>query len=76
MTPKIALIIATIGAALALAVPAGAQSSVVACPTSTQTCQPVGARPIDKTRSQGARPRIQPKLQGNGTWRIGDHIMY
>jgi hypothetical protein len=76
MTPKIALIIVTVGAALAFAVPAGAQSSVVACPQSTQACQPVGARPINKTRSHDARLKIQPKLQGNGTWRVGSHIMY
>jgi len=75
MTPKIPLTIVTVGAALAFAVPAVAQSSVVACPESTKACQPVGARP-DKPRSQDARLRIQPKLTGNGTWRAGKHIMY
>ena len=76
MTPKIPLIIVTAGAALAFAVPAGAQDSRVGCLESTAVCPPVGARPIDKTRSQSVRPRIQPKLLGNGTWRAGTHIMY
>ena len=75
MTSKIPLTIVTVGAALAFAVPAGAQSSLVACPESTTACQPVGAR-HDKTRGQDARLRIQPKLTGNGTWRAGSHIMY
>jgi hypothetical protein len=76
MTPKIPLTIVTVGAALAFVVPAGAQSSRVACPESTATCQPVGARHIDRARGQDARLRIQPKLSGNGTWRAGNHIMY
>jgi hypothetical protein len=76
MTPKIPLTIVTVGAALAFAVPAGAHSSRVGCLESTAACQPVGKRPIDKTRSHSVRPRIQPKLTGNGTWRAGNHIMY
>jgi hypothetical protein len=32
--------------------------------------------PVDKTRTQSVRSTIQPKLQGNGTWRSGSHIMY
>ena len=76
MTRKIPLIIVTVGAALAFAVPAGAQSSRAGCLESTPACKPVGARPIDKPRGQDARLRIQPKLTGNGTWRAGNHTMF
>jgi hypothetical protein len=76
MTPKIPLLIVTVGAALAFAVPAGSQNSRVGCLETTAACQPVGDRPSQKPKNQSVRPRIQPKLQGNGTWRSGSHLMY
>ena len=76
MTPKIPLIIVTVGAALAFAVPAGAQDSRIGCLETTGVCQPVGDRPSDKPKNQSVRLRIQPKLQSGGTWRSGSHIMY
>ena len=39
-------------------------------------CEPVGSKPAGKPRSQVARPRIQPTVNTDGTWRAGNHIMY
>ena len=77
MIPKISLITAVIGAALAFAVPANSSSG---CPAQRGACQPVGARPIDhRPRSESVRPALTPQLstgpRGQATWRVGDHVM-
>ena len=77
MIPKISLITAVTGAALAFAVPA---NSSPGCPMQRGACQPVGVRPIDKQpRSESVRPTVKPQLytdqRGQATWRVGDHIM-
>jgi len=77
MISKVSLITATIGAALAFAVPA---NSSPGCPEQRGACQPVGVRPIDQPpRSKSVRPMVKPQLytdrQGQTTWRAGDHII-
>ena len=77
MTGKmIPLTLATVGAALAFAVPAGAQSSMIPeCLESKALCQPAGSKPASKPRGQDVRLRSQPKVNADGTWRAGNHIM-
>jgi hypothetical protein len=77
MISKVSLITATVGAALAFAVPANGSPG---CPAQRGACQPVGVRPIDqRPRSESVRPTVKPQLntdrQGQTTWRAGDHIM-
>ena len=78
MTGKlIPLTLATVGAALAVAVPAGARGSMIPeCLDSKVLCEPSGSKPAGKPRKQEARPRIQPTINTDGTWRAGNHIMY
>jgi hypothetical protein len=77
MISKVSFITATVGAALAFAVPA---NSAPGCPEQRGACQPVGVRPIDqRPRSESAWLTVKPQLytdrQGRTTWRAGDHIM-
>ena len=77
MIPKISLITAVIGAALAFAVPA---NSSPGCRAQRGACQPVGVRPIDhRPRGESLRPAVKPQLstgpRGQTIWRVGDHIM-
>jgi hypothetical protein len=58
MIPKISLITAVIGAALAFSVPA---NSSPGRPAQRGACQPVGVRPIDhRPRSESLRPAVKP----------------
>ena len=77
MTGKmIPLTLATIGAALAFAAPAGAGGSAIPeCLESPGLCQPAGSKPTGKPQ-QDARLRTQPRANNDGTWRAGNHIMY
>ena len=77
MTVKtIPLTLATVSAALAFAAPASAGGSMIPeCQQSKALCQPTGSQPAGKPRSQDVRPRSQPKLNTDGTWRAGNHIM-
>ena len=77
MTGKmIPLTLATASAALAFAVPAGAGGSMIPeCLETPALCQPVGSKPADKPRNQGVRLKAQPKVNADGTWRAGSHIM-
>ena len=73
----IPLTLSTLGAALAFAVPAGAQGSKIPeCPASTTLCPAVGSPATEPRRGQGAWLRIQPTVNSDGTWRAGDRIMY
>jgi hypothetical protein len=77
MTGKtIPVTLATVVAALAFAVPAGAQGSMIPeCLETPALCQPVGSKPAGKPRSQDLRPKAQPKVSADGTWRAGNHVM-
>ena len=77
MTGKtIPAILATVGAALAFAVPVGAQGSMIPeCRETPALCQPVGSKPAGKPRGHDLRLKAQPKVNADGTWRAGDHIM-
>lgn len=77
MTGKIPLTIVTIGAALAFAAPAGAGGSMIPeCLESPGLCQEVGSKPGEKPQGQNVRLRIQPKVNADGTWRAGNHVMH
>lgn len=77
MTGKmIPLTLASVGAALAFAVPAGAQGSMIPeCLESKALCQPASSKPPGKPGGQNVRLRSQPKVNADGTWRAGNHIM-
>ena len=77
MIPKISLVTAIVGAALAFALPA---NSSPGCPAQRGACQPVGVRPIDqRPRSESVRPTVKPQLytdqHGQTAWRVGNHLM-
>ena len=76
MTRKtIPLTLATVGAALAFAVPAGAGGSMIPeCRESPELCQPAGSKP-DKHRKQNVRLKAQPRANTDGTWQAGNHVM-
>jgi hypothetical protein len=76
MTGKtIPVTLASVGAALAFAVPAGAQGSMIPeCRETPSLCQP-GSQPAGKLRGQNLWLKVQPKVNADGTWRAGDHIM-
>jgi len=78
MTGKtIPLTLATIGAALAFSVPAGAQGSAIPeCLDSPALCKPTVSKPAEKSGGKAVRLRTQPKVNFDGTWRAGSHIMY
>ena len=73
----IPLTLATVGAALAFAAPAGAAGSrIPECLDSEALCNQVGVEQAGQPQSQNARPKIKPTVNADGTWRAGDRIMY
>ena len=78
MTRKlIPFTLATIGATLAFAAPAGAAGSrIPECLDVEALCQQVGFEQAGQPQSQNARPKIRPTVNADGTWRAGDRLMY
>jgi hypothetical protein len=76
MTRKtIPLTLATVGAALVFAVPAGAGGSMIPeCRESPGLCQPASSKP-DVHRKQNVRLKAQPRVNTDGTWQAGNHVM-
>jgi hypothetical protein len=74
---SIPLTFATLGAALAFAIPAGAQGSKIPeCSEPGVSCPPAGSTSTGRVSGQGARLKFQPTVNTDGTWRVGNRIAY